>query len=268
MSDLPIQTLDVEAADPWWRLRASWLYAAVLAGEMPDHDSASEGPYALFRDDVGKLSLPDGRLVAADPYVMARDALPFERRLPAGEVSVVAVRAVVGEDHERVAALILVAGAQPVTQWEMATVGGQDVASLEGEGFFGYGVDAGTGSFGSPEAMQVASRVLDADEGMLEDPISAALFADGVGTRSAVVVAPEPSATPIAACSSGWGDGSYPTWLGINADGDVVVAVTDFLVAGDPYATASAPPQEVDATPPPAATSDRPRSLLRRIFGG
>ena len=139
----------------------------------------------------------------------------------------------------------------------MATVPGQDAGSLEGEGFFGYGVDAGTGSFGSPEGMKVASAVLAADAGMLEDPISRALFADGTGTRSAVLVAPQEGAPPIAVCSSGWGDGAYPTWLGVDADGSVMVAVTDFLLTGDPHVTATQPPSH----------QRRRTSMLRRWFG-
>lgn len=67
--------------------------------------------------------------------------------------------------------------------------------------------------------------------------MSTALFSDGIGTRSAVVVVPEEGAAPVAACSSGWGDGAYPTWLGLDAAGNVTVAVTDFLLTGDPYAT-------------------------------
>ncbi|RYB92020.1 DUF4241 domain-containing protein [Nocardioides oleivorans] len=265
MSDLPVQTVDLDAPGPWWRRRAAWLWDAVLAGEVRDHGSPTEAVYALRFDDIGAVSLPDGRVVAADPYVMDEDPPPFEQRVRAGDVPVVAVRTMVGEDHERVAALVLVAGAQPVTRWEMATVAGQDVSSLAGDGFFGYGVDAGAGSFGSPEAMRVAGPVLVADDGALEDPVSLALFADDVGSSSAVVVAPSDGAPPIAVCSSGWGDGVYPTWCGLAADDDVVVMVTDFLVAGDPYAT---PEDPVDETPDePAGPPQRPTSLLRRIFG-
>ena len=81
---------------------------------------------------------------------------------------------------------------------------------------------------------------------MLEDPISRALVDDKIGTDSAAIVAPEAGAVPVALFSSGWGDGSYPTWLGLSGRGDIVAAVTDFLLTADPceaQGTRPGPPQ-------------------------
>ncbi|MGG5259103.1 DUF4241 domain-containing protein [Phycicoccus avicenniae] len=251
MTDLPpAQSLPDPDGALWWRKRARWMYAAVLDGELADHQGPTVARHRLERERVGRISLPGGLLVAADPYVMDAEPAPFVQALGAEEADVVAVRALVGEDHERVAALVLVAGPGPVVDWRMATLPGQDPSTLGDEEFLGYGVDAGTGSFGSPDAMRVAGRVLAEDEGMLEDPLSQRLFEDGIGTRSAAVAAPEPGAEPVAICSSGWGDGVYPTWLGSDASGIVVVAVTDFLLTGDPYASS---PEDQPQDPPPTA---------------
>lgn len=260
VTELPPLTVHNPADGPWWKLRAGWLYDALVQGRMRDHDSKDDVEYNVSLESIGTLSLPAGKFVAADPYVMDAEPEPFAQRLGADRAEVIAARALVGEGHERVAALLLRAGSDPISDWAMATMPGQDVGALEAEGFFGYGVDAGTGSFGSPEAMRVTARVMHADAGMLDDSLSKALFADGVGTRSAVVLPAEDGAEPVAACSSGWGDGAYPTWLGLDADGDVTVAVTDFLLTGDPYAA----PAEPAAEAPPA----REKSLLRRLFGG
>lgn len=263
MSQLPLQDVRPTPVAPWWQRRAEWLYASLRAGEMEDHDAMVETRHPVTIETIGQLDLPGGLFVAADPYVMGGDADPFAQRLGAERADVVAARALVGPDHERVAALVLWCGTDAVVEWRMATVGDQDVGSLEEEGFFGYGVDAGTGSFGSPDAMQVTGTVLAEDAGMLEDPVSAALFADSVGTRSAVLVAPAEGAAPVAVCSSGWGDGVYPTWLGTDGAGAVVVAVTDFLLVGDPYAA----PVQPEAEPLDAEAGARP-GLLRRLFGG
>lgn len=243
----------------WWKLRAGWLYDALIQGLMRDHDSKDEVEYNVSIESIGSLTLPGGQFVANDPYVMGTQPEPFAQRLVADHAEVIAARALVGEGHERVAALLLRVGSNPISDWAMATLPGQDVGTLEPEGFFGYGVDAGTGSFGSPEAMRTTARVMQADAGMLDDPLSKALFADGIGTRSAAVIAPEDGAEPVAACSSGWGDGAYPTWLGLDAAGDVMIAVTDFLLTGDPY---TAPPERAVEAPPA-----REKSLLRRLFG-
>lgn len=262
VTDLPSQENSTRPSGPWWKCRAWWIYAAIQAGELRDHDAKNDVRYVLSRETIGGLALPGGRVVAADPYVMDADPEPFTQRVGSDAAEVIAVRANVGEDHERIAALVLLMGSDSISDWVMATVPGQNVSALEPEGYFGYPVDAGTGSFGSPEAMKAAGRVLRVDGGMLEDPVSKALFSDGIGTRSAIVIAPEVGADPVAVCSSGWGDGQYPTWLGINSAGNVLVAVTDFLLTGDPYAAPL--PEDHSADQLPKARS---KSLIRRWFG-
>lgn len=263
MIGLPAQQVATGPSDPWWKLRAGWIYAALTSGCLADHVAGKEAPYVVQLELIGHLAIPGGHVVAADPYTMDVDTRAFVQTLAADAVDVLVARALVGEGHERVAALVLrVAGPSTIMDWQMATVAGQDLVELEEGGFFGYGVDAGTGSFGSPEAMSVAHRVLGADAGMLLDPVSVALFDDGIGTRSAVVVAVAEGAAPIAACSAGWGDGIYPTWLGVDAVGRVVVAVTDFLLTGDPHA-APQPSIEIDRGPQTTRTSN----LLRRLIG-
>lgn len=261
MTELPPQHVRTESPAPWWKQRAGWIYSALLEGQLRDHDQQEDVRYVLRRESVGTLSLPGGQLVAADPYVMESEPQPFVQQLGRDVAEVITARALIAEGHERIVALILKVRSNPIREWAIATLPGQDVMTLGPEGFFGYAVDAGTGSFGSPEAMKVAGRVLGADGGLLEDPVSKALFSDGVGTRSAVLVAPEEGATPIAVCSSGWGDGQYPTWLGLDNSGNVTVAVTDFLLTGDPHAAPLLPEGSAVQTP-----ASRPESLFRRLF--
>jgi hypothetical protein len=261
VTELPIQVLRTVPSDPWWKQRAGWIYAAIVDGELRDHDQRDDVRYGVTCESIGMLPLPGGQLIAADPYVMEAEPKPFVQQLGTDLVEAIAARATIAKGHERIAVLILKAGSNLIHEWVMATLPGQDVSALDAEGFFGYPVDAGTGSFGGPEAMKVAGRVLQADAGMLDDPMSKALFSDGVGTRSAVLVAPEDGATPVAVCSSGWGDGQYPTWLGLDDSGHVMVAVTDFLLTGDPYA--SPLPEEPAA---PQEPPSRKKSRLRRWF--
>lgn len=266
MTALPQQSCQTSPESTWWRLRAEWLYTSILSGELADHDRPGPVVYPLSVDEIGVLELPGGRFVGADPYVMGGSPAPFEQSMTSNQADVVAVRAHIGPGHRRIAALVLISGRKTVADWHIATISGQDVAALGGEAFYGYGVDAGTGSFGSVPAMTVAARVLHADAGMLDDPISKALFADGIGTESAVVIAPEAGADVVAACSSGWGDGTYPTWLGTSDSGDVVIALTDFLLTGDPHA---APVESAQNAMPTA--SDAPevvprKPLIKRIF--
>src|SRR5690348_6102469 len=94
---LPAQSVQTQSSAPWWKLRAGWIYTAIVAGELRDHDAKDEVRYVLQRESIGRLSLPGGRLVAADPYVMGADPQPFVQLLGADAAEVVAARAVIGE---------------------------------------------------------------------------------------------------------------------------------------------------------------------------
>ena len=227
-------------------------YTSLTSGGLDDRQAETQKRLPLSLDVIGELNLSDGSLVVADPYVLEEEPRAVRQRLRAGTHVVAVGRATVGPDHDRIAAAVLVSGSDPIETWEMACWPGQDIESLGDEEYFGYPVDAGTGCFASPEAAVVAGRALAADGGMLEDPISRALLDGKVGTDSAAIVAPEDSAPPVAVFSSGWGDGSYPTWLGLSGEGDVIVAVTDFLLTTDPFAKPEVPvAAPVPATPEP-----------------
>lgn len=236
----------------WRTLRPRWLYDAISNGSLPNglkDDRAGDWPIQLIH--LGSIPLPDGELVACDPFVASDHEPAFATRLLAGNHAVYVARAKVGPDHERNAAAVLVASDSTITTWQLALTSGQDPVTLtDPSSYFGYGVDAGTGCFGCPSAQAAATAALAADGGMLETP-----FANSVLTASAeaVISAPSTDAVPLAMFLSGWGDGSYPTWLGKDAAGVVVVAVTDFLLTTDPFAP-PAPPSPPKTDPPPKAT--------------
>jgi len=101
---------------------------------------------------------------------------------------------------------------EPVVSWEMGLRPGQDLRILPNEGFFGFGVDAGTGCFFDAVAAPAMAR-------LAQD------FALGY-KRTAELSDPESGANLIA-FHSGWGDGDYPTWVGRTASGDVACFIAD-----------------------------------------
>ena len=67
---------------PWWERRAAWLWESIVEGHIADHGPGEEVWYAVEVSAVGRLGIPEGRLVAADPYVMDSAPVPFDQRLP------------------------------------------------------------------------------------------------------------------------------------------------------------------------------------------
>ncbi len=78
--------------------------------------------------------------------------------------------------------------------------------------------------------------VLSDDDGTVTGPLSTAYYSS---EHRAVVVRPHPDVGAIAMFESGWGDGMYPTWFGLDRTGEVAVVVTDFLLADEPQGEAA-----------------------------
>jgi len=196
----------------------------------PGHSVESDGvTFVLEPHDLGDVVMPTGEVVGCDPLV-SRDT-PFTVTVPPGTYPLRAWVAVMHRDgaewQRRIAALQLVVDDAPAVTWTMALTDGQDPSTLGEDEFFGYGVDAGTGTLADRAAI-VALDAWDYDD--VEDALIPADFpADPVqGVLSAVT--DEPTGANVFVVSSGWGDGHYATYTGHAADGRLTSFVTDFAV--------------------------------------
>ncbi len=194
--------------------------------------------------EVGKLALPTGRLVAADPFVLwPEDAEAFTATFEPGAYPV-SVSLVSWQDKDgfpdvrqgyRVAAAKLTVQDEPAYMWEPAVVPGEHLPPmLSGQslGSFGYGVESSTGAFFDLAAAPLLDRLAN-DDAAGNCELIDALGAVGGGRGPANVTDPE-SGLNVVAFSTGWGDGIYPTWVGRNAVGEPVAFVTDFKVINNP----------------------------------
>uniref|UniRef100_A0AAU2V343 DUF4241 domain-containing protein n=1 Tax=Streptomyces sp. NBC_00003 TaxID=2903608 RepID=A0AAU2V343_9ACTN len=201
-------------------------------GNVFAEESGSTGTMSVVRG--GELWLHTGRVIACDPFVSlgAGEAEPFTAQVEPGRYRVdAAVATLVREGepeadtpHLRVAAARLVIKDAPTVSWELALQPGQDLAELDDEEFFGYGVDAGTGCFydaGSDGSFPDC----EGDEGPLWDAFDTVPPSPGPHT-----VTDAATGHNLIAFTSGWGDGAYPTWIGRDEAGAITCFVTDFFV--------------------------------------
>jgi Protein of unknown function (DUF4241) len=187
---------------------------------------------------LGKVGLPSGRVIACDPFVSLGQAPPFTQAVPKGDFPVELAVIAAGESDGRIAFARVVFSPEPAVSWRMALIPGQDLSALKPGEVFGYGVDAGTGSFFSPEASAAATALLDRDGDAWEAWQTAG---EANGARANLkpnyfLMLPMPPAN-IAMFASGWGDGFYTSWFGFSADGAVVSLVTDFGIIDQSVAT-------------------------------
>lgn len=191
--------------------------------------TSDAGELTIEHREIGSLRLPSGRVVAADAIVEA--ALPpFARRVVPGRYPVRLAIAHIGAARDQRVALAWVAFAQaPVARWEPARLEGRPASEDPAEGS-AYGVDSGTGSFLSPEAAApFTALVLNG----FDERVSAPMEATYADTRNwAVVEVGE--GLDVALFSSGYGDGAYASYWGLDEAGAPVLLVTDFGLLDPP----------------------------------
>lgn len=174
---------------------------------------------------AGPLVLASGRLVACDALVQP-ERPPFTRVLAPGSYPVVLYVAKAGG---AIGFAELRLHDAPALRFEMATIAGQDPATLGPRETFGYPVGTGLGCFADEVALR-RLRELDADNAY--DRIGPELAANG---GAWVSHRPDPQADDnVVLFRSGDGDGHYPTWFGLDADDRPVCVVTSFRCFPEP----------------------------------
>jgi hypothetical protein len=179
--------------------------------------------------EMGLLEVPTGEIVAADPLVTP-DRPPFVRKVAPGRYPVVLYRA-----QGRVALAMLRLGPGVPVRWELATISGQDAATLKDDEIFGYPVDAGTGCFMDKTAypLMLEREKREIAAGAANFNYYDVLARDYPGERDGEFVLHVPlpeSPLNVAVFSSGWGDGFYASFWGLDASGEPLVLMTDFGV--------------------------------------
>ncbi|MDI1444023.1 DUF4241 domain-containing protein [Polyangium sp. 6x1] len=184
---------------------------------------------------AGEIVITTGRLVACDP-MMQPERPAFERLLAPGKYP---VHLFIAKEGSVIGFAEIRLRSAAIDHFELATLAGQNAATLGELRFFGYPVDAGLGCF----ADEVALRHLrDADAarqkaqgpsyGSYYDVVSPELRANGgrwVDHR------PHGSTGEnVMMFRSGDGDGTYATYFGIDAAGEVACVVTSFNVFAEP----------------------------------
>ncbi len=171
--------------------------------------------------EAGVLVLTSGRIVACDGLIPSDE--PFTQTVKPGSYPVILSIALFGEEWPTVACAMLRLRDKMPTTWKLATVEGQsEVAEQEGK-IIGYGVDCGVGCFADLNAMRTLTTSPDTYNRLQERVHQPGVewvdfHLDAAGSSNIIVF------------SSGEGDGTYPSYFGYDAEGNVLCLATDFGV--------------------------------------
>lgn len=179
---------------------------------------------------MGNVELTSGRIVAADPLAQP-DRPALARTVAPGEYPVTLYQA-----FGRIAAASMRFAEGRPDRWELAVLPGQDPATLKDDEIFGYPVDAGVGCYMDAQTLaliderqaQVQAQKPGADINYYDDVLAADLDAN-----KSIYALHRPVAGKkgnVAVFWSGWGDGFYPVFWGLDRDGRALVLLTDFGV--------------------------------------
>ena len=186
-------------------------------------------PFTIRTEAIASLNVPTGEIIASDLY-FGTLTQPFIRRVPPSHYPVsLSLMRESGQAWESVAAAkIQFSSTQPVS-WELALIPEQDLSTLKPGEIFGYAVDSGTGSFASPASAQALTSKLDHDQAYTNEIIKASEVHSTTGSWVSLI--PDPTtAHNIVFFVSGYGDGFYASYWGLDPRGQPVCLVTDFAL--------------------------------------
>jgi hypothetical protein len=177
---------------------------------------------------LGELVLPTGAIVACDPEI-PEEYPAFARRVAPGRYPLLVSVAHFANDQRVADALLRFSDAPPL-RWENAAPPPSTVSHMKPGEEYGYGVDTATGAFLDAAVLKRIQEISNAGEAAWDAFVEqlGGNYLDTWSWGNATLDAE--TGANIIGFSSGYGDGFYLSYFGLNAAGNAVCLVTDFNV--------------------------------------
>ncbi|MGY2130989.1 DUF4241 domain-containing protein [Hymenobacter sp. HD11105] len=174
---------------------------------------------------LGNLPVTSGYLIASDPVAL-RDE-PFTQVFEKGHFPVELALADFEHD-ERVAFARVLFSNEAVARWELALIKGQQTLPVKSEKIYGYSVDAGVGMFLDQNTYKPFNQFLSSERAAWDKIFIRGFKLDDPKPLPGLLYTVNDHV--IAAFSTGFGDGSYATYIGFDKAGKPCRLLTDFQV--------------------------------------
>ncbi|MCL2236124.1 MAG: DUF4241 domain-containing protein [Defluviitaleaceae bacterium] len=195
---------------------------------------SKQGDFMLVRQYLGDLNLPTGHIVANDP-LSNFETEPFILTVSPGNYPVylsVAHFSDGGKNGDSIVAqAILQFSTKKPVMWEMALSAGEqaeaEFANLEEGDYIGYVVDSGTGGFMDKSVSKRLETTIEQFYSQIQGEFIEAYLPNYSYLMTSVLGG---DCEDFVCFTSGFGDGCYPSYFGLDEEGNPCVLVTDFCV--------------------------------------
>ena len=203
------------------------------------------GLQELIEIHIGDVNLPTGSIIAADPF-FTHEQRPFLRKVEPDKYPVYIYMAEIDDDHHRVAYAKIKFRSEDAVKWVLAIaddISKEELNELSEDEFFGFPVDSGLACFLDEEtnnrliARMEEQQEKDPDSNYYDEVLADEFKAYSGKNKLSRSLGDwndhhpdKDSDDNVIMFASGWGDGYYPAYWGLNNNGDTVELVIDFLI--------------------------------------
>ncbi|MFD2603830.1 DUF4241 domain-containing protein [Flavobacterium suzhouense] len=194
---------------------------------------------------IGDVNLPTGKIIVADPF-FSLEQRPFSRTVIPDKYPVYIFMANIDALHHRIAYAKIKFRPEDASKWILALTDdltNEELNELGDDEFYGFPVESGLACFLDEETNTQFNAKMDE----LQDKNPESNYYDDVLSEEFIKYSGKNNFSrdlgdwndhhPIADSdnniimfASGWGDGYYPAYWGLNENGDTVELVVDFLI--------------------------------------
>lgn len=199
----------------------------------------------LVEIHIGDLNLPTGKIIVADPF-FSLEQRPFSRTVEPDKYPVYIYMAEIDPLHHRIAYAKIKFRTEEATKWILALTDdltNEELNDLGEDEFYGFPVESGLACFLDEETNARFVAKMDElqeknPESNYYDDVLSAEFMEYSGKNNFSRELGDwndhrpdaDSDNNVIMFASGWGDGYFPAYWGLNENGDTVELVIDFLI--------------------------------------
>ncbi|SFQ67047.1 DUF4241 domain-containing protein [Flavobacterium akiainvivens] len=214
--------------------------------EMPYDLHSEMSEQELVEIHIGDVNLPTGRIIASDPFFVDSQR-PFSRTVEPDKYPVYIYMAEIDKLHHRIAYAKVKFRPEEATKWILALTDDlteEELGSLEPDEFYGFPVESGLAAFMDEETSSQFIDKMDVfeeanpDADYYDEVLAEEFrlysgknnFSRDLGDWNDHSISNDTD-NNLVMFASGWGDGYYPAYWGLNENGDTIELVIDFLIS-------------------------------------